>query len=331
MATIRKLPSGKWNVQVRRQGHPSISQSFILEKDARKWARIIESELDRGVFVDRSEAEATTLADALVRYLAEVTPNKKGQLQEAQRIKAWLNRPIAARSLASLKPKDFANHRDVRLAEGLATNTVRLELALISHLFNTSQKEWGINVTNPIESIRMPKGSRARQRRLEGDESLRLLTACRESKSSQLYPLVVLAIETAMRLGELLKLTWDDVDLNRRTVTLQDTKNGRCRSVPLSQAALTVMNQLPKSINDKRVYFSWSPTPGSIKRAWINAVNRAHIKDFHFHDLRHEATSRLFEKGLNQIEVASITGHVNVNMLARYTHLRPECLLMKIS
>ncbi len=178
-----------------------------------------------------SEAQATTLADALKRYLAEVTPHKKGHKQERQRIQAWLKRPVANRSLASLRPKDFAAHRDNRIAEGVASNTVRLELALLSHLFNTARKEWGVEVQNPIAAIRMPKGSRARSRRLEDDEEERLLKACRLSKNKQIYHLVVLAIETGMRLSELLNLTWADTDLPNRKVILLDTKNGQVRGV----------------------------------------------------------------------------------------------------
>ena len=309
MATIRKLPSGKWNVQIRRHGHQPVTQSFTLEKDARRWARTIESEQDRGVFIDRSEAEATTLGEALGRYLLEVTPHKKGRAQEIQRINAWLKRPLSVRSLASLKPKDFSVYRDTRSAEGVATNTARLELALISHLFNTARKEWGIAVLNPIESIRMPKGSKARCRRLQGDEAERLITACKASKSHQLYSLVTIALETGMRLGELLKLTWEDVDLQKRLALIREAKNGEGRGIPLSSRAVEVLHVMPRSIDCNRVFYSWEVRSDAIKKAWGNAIKKSGLQDFHFHDLRHEATSRLFEKDLNPMEVATITGH----------------------
>jgi integrase len=330
MASIRKLPSGKWNAQVRRHGYSPVSKSFLVEKDAIRWARNVESELDRGLLIDISEAKATTLADALKRYLAEVTPHKKGHKQERQRIKAWLKRPVANRSLASLRPKDFAVHRDNRIAEGVSSNTVRLELALLSHLFNAARKEWGVEVQNPIAAIRMPRGSSARSRRLEGDEEARLLRACRSSKSKQIYHLVVLAIETGMRLGELLKLTWADVDLPNRKVILRETKNGQVRGVPLTKLSVSTLQEISLQADGSRVFHSWNGRSDGINSAWRKVVKRAYLLDFRFHDLRHEATSRLFEKGLTAIEVASITGHKTMTMLMRYTHLKLASLIEKI-
>ena len=169
MASVKKLPSGLWNVRIRRQGHKLVTKSFINKADADRWARTIESEMDRGIFVDRSEAESTTLAQALDRYKKEITCHKKGKKQESERIALWLRTDLAKRSLASLKGSDFAAYRDKRLKD-VASNTVRLELAIISHLFTIAQKEWGLSVASPVQSIRMPKGSNARTRRLEGDE-----------------------------------------------------------------------------------------------------------------------------------------------------------------
>jgi integrase len=330
MAAIRKLPSGKWNVQVRRFGHKAISRSFVLERDALRWAREIESDLDRGTFQDRTKTEATTFGDALARYLEEITPLKKGSKQEAQRIKAWLKHPLADRSIAFLRAKDFAEFRDKRTSQGVATNTIRLELALISHMFNIARKEWGLALQNPVAAIRMPCGSSARERRFEGNEGDRLLESCRNSKSKHLYPLVVLALETAMRLGELLKLTWNDFDENAKVLTLRETKNGKMRRVPLSSVAFQTLLEIPRSHSNARIFFSWSTRPDSIKTAWRGACSRANLIDFRFHDLRHEATSRLCERGLSPVEVASITGHRNLGMLLRYAHMRPENLVQKL-
>ena len=153
MATITKLPSGKFCVRIRRHGHKPINKTFLQKTDALKWSRTIESELDRGIFIDRSEAESTTLAQALIRYQSEVTSKKKGAVREVARIDCWIKSPLASRSLASLKPSDFSAYRDKRLAAGLATNTVRLELALVSHLFTIAMQEWGIcSQSNPINT-----------------------------------------------------------------------------------------------------------------------------------------------------------------------------------
>mgnify|MGYP003675232996 CR=1 FL=1 len=214
MATVRKLASGKWNVQIRRKGHTPISKSFINQKDAHVWIRCTESDMDKNVYINRSDAETTTLADALNRYKNAITPFKKSRARELGRINLWLTHPLSKRSLSSLKSVDFARYRDTRL-KIVAPGTVRLELALLSHLFTILQKEWSIPVDNPLSNIRKPYPSNARTRRLEDDEEERLLLACKQSRNPLLYSLVVLAIETGARLGELLKIEWEDVNMNR--------------------------------------------------------------------------------------------------------------------
>ena len=326
MATVTKLPSGKFCVRIRRHGHKPITKTFILKTDALKWSRTIESELDRGIFIDRSEAESTTLAQAFTRYQVEVTSKKKGASRETARINCWIRSPLALRSIASLKPSDFAAYRDKRLTE-VASNTVRLELALVSHLFTIAQQEWGLSVVNPITSIRKPSGSNARTRRLEGDEESRLLAACTQSKNPHLFSLVSLALETAMRLGELLSLTWDEVDLIRSVMRKTTTKNGDGRTIPLTKKALAVLP--PRGIG--RVFYNFPPHSDSIKNSWNAAKSAAGISGLRFHDLRHEAVSRLFEKGMHPLEVAAVSGHKTLTMLQRYTHLRPEDLLRKMN
>lgn len=316
MASIRRLPSGKWNVRITRQGFPVQTKTFINRADADKWARTIESEMDRGCFVCRSEAESTTLGAALERYRREVSPHKKGAHQEAKRIKLWLRSDLAKRSLASLKGSDFAAYRDKRLAE-VASNTVRLELAIVSHLFTIAQQEWGIPVANPIQAIRKPKGSKPRTRRLEGDEEQRLMAAVGHK---DLRTLITLALETGMRQGELVSLTWDEIDLAQSVIKKQDSKNGEPRTIPLTSKARAV---LPQN-GDGRLFKCF---PRSV---WKKALKAAGIHDFHFHDLRHEAVSRLFERGMNPIEVSSVSGHKSMQMLRRYTHLRAADLLLKM-
>jgi integrase len=334
MATVRKLPSGKWNAQVRRKGHTPISKSFVNQKDAHTWIRSIESAMDKGTGLAaygliNAGAEVSTLNDALVRYRDEITPTKKGSKQELRRIAMWIEHPLAKKKLNDLRPSDFVKHRDVRLKE-VASNTVRLELALISHLFNIAKKEWNVHINNPLADIRKPKPSNSRTRRLEDDEEERLLKACKGSRNAHLYPLVVLAIETGMRLSELLKIEWNDVNLDKRIIFLSDTKNGNSRTIPLSMRASAVIESIPKGIKCNRVFWHWTPRSDAMNGAFLLAVRRAGIDNFHFHDLRHEAVSRLFEKGLNVLEVASISGHKTVQMLSRYTHIRPESLLGKL-
>jgi integrase len=334
MASIRKLPSGKWNVRITRKGYPLQTKSFTTRSDADKWGRTIESEMDRGCFVCRSEAEATTLAQALERYRREVTPKKKGASREADRIGVWLRSDLAARSLASLRSSDFAAYRDKRLAVA-ASNTVRLELAIVSHLFTIAAQEWGIAVVNPIQSIRKPKGSNARSRRLEGDEEQRLLAAC--AGHPYLSRLIVLALETACRQSEIVLLDWSEVDLKQSVIKKDTAKNGEGRIIPLTKRARSVLPPscaVGTATKGKGKRSVTAPLgrlfPVFPRKAWETALKKAGMVNFHFHDLRHEAVTRMFERGMNQFEVAAVSGHKTMQMLSRYTHLKPADLLRKM-
>ena len=267
-------------------------------------------------------------------------------------IDAWKRHPLANRYLATLRPSDFAAYRDERLKARKAASTVRLELAVISHLFTIAGKEWGMPLPNPIMNIRKPRVNNARERRLSREEESYLLESldnpgpsAGNRKNVWMGPLVMFALETAMRQGELLALEWNRVDLARSVAVLADTKNGETRAVPLSPAAVRVLKALPRSLNGK----VFQTTGSALKQSWERAVVRAQrrylddcrrdgklpatgfLDDLHFHDLRHEATSRLFEGGkFDMMEVASITGHKTLSMLKRYTHPRAEDLAKKL-
>jgi integrase len=332
MATFRKRGPHQWQAQVRKKGYPPESKTFDTRTAAEQWAREVEHEMDRGAFVSHAEADSTTLGELLERYLEEVTPLKKGAGPEAARIRALLRHPLAQRIVSSLRGVDVARYRDGRLRQ-VSTGTVKRDLVVLSHLFEVARKEWGIEVRNPVRDVKSPPNVKARDRRLraggdgEDSEENCLLTACRGARNPYLLPIVRLALETAMRQGELVALRWEHVDLARRGAHLPDTKNGEARTVPLSTAAVQVLRSLPRSIHGQ-VFPGL--TSAAVKRAFTRAVRRAGIEDLHFHDLRHEATTRFFERGLNIMEVASITGHKDLRMLRRYTHLKAEDLARKL-
>ena len=335
MAAIYKRGPGHWQVLVRRKGYPTQSKSFKKRLDAEAWAREVEAEMDRGVFVSRVEAENTMFSEALDRFDREKNPKR---VQQYISLVGILKRSfLARRSLAQIKGKDIALYRDQRLKE-VSAQTVIHELNLISRLYNTAIKEWGLGgLINPVSQIRKPKLPRARDRRLLPGELDRILSA---SDSPVLSDLVRFAVETAMRRGELAGMTWDMVDLRKRTVTLPETKNGEKRVVPLSTEAVRVLSGLARRIDGE----VWGMEPDSITQAFLRALSRARkayekeceekkekpdpafLVDLTFHDLRHEATSRFFERGLNPMQVAAITGHKTLQMLKRYTHLKAEDL-----
>lgn len=357
MATIRQRKSGWWQAVVRRKGHADQSQSFEIFKDAEKWARDIENKIDRGIFVDRKAAETTILKDALLRYMNEVTPKKKGKAQEEYRIKALLATPLAFLSLANMRSAEVAKYRDDELARGLSASSVTKALALISHLFETARKEWAIEVDNPVSKISKPKINNARERRLSAEEWKYLLSAVDEPgdavkvkdgdrRNEQTPRIVRWAVETAMRQGEILILEWQYVDLKKRTAHLIDTKNNTSRTVPLSSAAVALLSP-GEGVTRLRRGKVFPTTASAIKQSFARAVARGRrlyladcettgaeleigfLEGLTFHDLRHEATSRLAEK-LQLHELMRVTGHKDTRSLARYYHPRAEDLAKKL-
>lgn len=327
MATIERRSKG-WRARVRRQGIGTVDRRFLTKAEAVAWASQFEGRYLNNEFRTAvPEQLGLTLHAALLRYEKEVTPLKRGAPQERQRIAAWLRQPLSRERLCDLTSRQLATYRDLRLNGGTSANTVRLELALISHLFTIARREWGMEfLQNPISIIRKPSATPGRDRRLIGDEESKLLDGARASGTPWLEPIIIVAIETAMRQGEILGLRWEDVDLQRRIAHLKQTKNGEQRRVPLSRRAIEAIAQLPpRSTGPVFPY-----TGDRVRLAFYRLRALVEMKDFHFHDLRHEATSRLFEKGFNQMEVATITGHKTLQMLKRYTHLRAEDLVARL-
>lgn len=324
MATIRKKGDYQWHVQVRRKGYPPQTKTLETKAAAEAWVREIEGEMDKGVFVSRAEAERTTLREVLERYECEVTPSKKGATKEKSVIKKLLAHPLAARFMATIRGADIAALRDERLKD-YAPKTVVNEIALLSNAFNIAKKEWGMeSLSNPIEMVSKPRISNARDRRLSEEELDKIIAT---TGSRELPAIIRLLTETAMRRGELSKLRWEHVDLKDRVAILYDTKNGEDRVVPLSSRAISALTALPRRIDGK----VFGICPDAITKAFSRACERAGVTDARIHDLRHEATSRLFEKGtLDMMEVATITGHKTLQMLKRYTHLRAKDLVRKL-
>ena len=347
MATFvqRKGPNGRrvWQALVRRRGYPQQTRTFDSKGKAEVWAAGIESEMGRGVFVSRVEAEGTTLTEALGRYALEVSRKKKSGAREAYTIRVWQESALGPRALASIRGKDIAQAVRAFEARGLAPNTIRIYLALLSHLFNIARTAWGMeSLTNPVDLIKgqRPKIPGGRTRRLVDDEQARLLAAA-HTYGGEIGPLITWAIETAMRRGEIAAMRWEHLDWNDRVLLIPETKTGTPRQVPLSTVALEILSQrdplrgdgLPKRMGhtahnvDGRI---WSMRPDSISQAFERVCQVAGIEGLTFHDLRHEATSRLFEKGLNPMEVAAITGHKTLQMLKRYTHLKAKDLVGRL-
>lgn len=357
MAQITKRGDLQWRARVRVKGYPDQSRTFMYREDAEKWARATERELETSGFVDRREAEKTSLRAVLERYAREVTPQKKSADIETIKIGVLLRDSVLSNlKMSALTSVAVAAWRDRRLREVSGATVIR-ELGILSAVLNHARREWGIHVENPIRYVKRPPTPRARDRRLSAQEEAYLLAALEEAprkkngafgkggaRNPWLAPLIQLAVETAMRRGELLELDWRHVDLKRRTAHLPDTKNGDARTVPLSSQAAEILKDLPRAISGK----VFPTTAMAVKLGFTRALERAREKywadcstaketptpgflvDVHFHDLRHEAASRLADKLSNVLELSAVTGHRDLRMLKRYYHPRAEDLAKKL-
>lgn len=337
MATIKQRNSGLWQAQVRRKGYKTLSKSFGTKTEASKWAKAMETDMDRGL-VAPVQADVMTLGEALDTYEQDITPTKKGAKQEygvLRRIRLHagdlLNQPLEA-----VRPAQLSQYRDKRLQQPSRTgrpvtgSTVCRELALLSHLYTVAVKVWGLELSNPIHKVQKPRENLARSRRVgevEGASEFELI--CAYLPSVRVRMVFTLLVEMACRRGELVKLRWSDVDLPGRCAWLRDTKNGETRGVPLSLKAVEVLGYLELS----------QPEPGGLvvgysgdylSKAWQRAKMRAGVNGLRLHDLRREGVSRLFEAGLNTLEVSSISGHKSLQMLKRYTNLQTKNLILKL-
>ncbi len=270
----------------------------------------------------------------LETYKNKVSILKKGFEQERHRIQQ-----IQRSFLGQLIPRnvtsvDIATYRDLRLAtinpktgKPLATSTVRLEMSLLSNFFDIGRIEWGICDSNPVANVRKPKSPPGRDRRLTPREERLILRYCHLHPNLELYSIVVIALETAMRQSEILGLTWERINLKSRIAHLPETKNGAKRDVPLSVKARDAIIRM--GVKSRGPIFSY--TKDGIKSTWRFMVKKLGIEDLHFHDMRHEAVSRLFELGtLDLMEIAAISGHKSLAMLKRYTHLKASNLVNKL-
>lgn len=297
--------------------------------------------MDNGQFVSASTAERTTFSELADRFSIEFAPHHYRDREWPRFLRHLVNR-LGQYNLSAITPQLVAKYRDQRQqdpdprytkdpasAPRISGSTVKKEIELLSKVLDVASKEFGIPLPggNPVRNIRKPKQGPARDRRLDAQEWDALERECKASGNGWLHAAVMLSVETAMRQGELLALEWKMIDRARRIAMLDMTKNGEARPVPLSSRALAALEGLPSSIKGKVIPLEKQ----TLYRAFKNACKRAGIDDFTWHDLRHEALSRLAERGdFNMVEMAAVSGHKTLQMLKRYTHLQAENLARKL-
>lgn len=280
-----------------------------------------------------TKKKAVTLRDALDKYINTVSSEKKGWQQELYRSNVIKKYNLSKKFMHEITSVDISCYRDDRLSaihertkKKISGNTVRLELAFLSSVFKLAQVEWGVCNNNPVLAVRKPKIGKGRERRLLKSEE-RKISKYFDLHDPNVFVIFNLALETAMRQGEILGLLWENINLSIGVAHLPETKNGTWRDVPLSKKARDLLLEMGPKTNGRVFSF----TSNAFKSKWRKSIIKMGVIDLRFHDLRHEAISRLFELGtLNMIEIASISGHKSLAMLKRYTHLRAYQLVKKI-
>ena len=312
MASITKRQN-KWRAQIRKQGYRYFSKTFFNKDNAIRWARRIEYEMDAGRHTLHN-GEDFTLGDLLMKYMNEITILKKSRIQETYCIQKLLQESFCSNPLYKSTMHQVQSFKKRR---GNSPVALRHELIVIRHCLKIARSEWGLNLKEiPFEQISLPKPPKSRKRRLSDEEYKNLHEASKTMKVDYIWPIVLFAIETGMRRGEILKLKWSNINFDDRTAYLEDTKNGEDRYVPLSSKATELLSSTKQSNN-----LVFPVSSNAVRLSWERMKRKANVNNLRFHDLRHEALSRMTEKGLNPLEVAEISGHKQLQQLKNYVHL----------
>lgn len=338
MATFQKRKKS-WRVQVRRRGQ-ALSATFDTKAEAELWAIEIEAQvLGNPVLIpmaDKCLSKATeAAADTFLRYSNEVSPNKRGGRWEQVRIQMLVRRyPLFTRAIAAITGPDVAEWRNARLAS-VSPSTVNRELCLISTVFTHAMKEWRLGLTfNPCSLVTKPRKPRPRTQRVSLTERKKIIAELgwdgksQPASSAQWVAFAFyLALETAMRKGEILSLRWADIDFDARHAHLDMTKNGDERFVPLSKAAMKLLRIVKVRISDKPIV---PVQTGYFDKLFRQAKSEAGLAHIHFHDSRREAASTMAPKLANVLELAAITGHKSLSMLQIYYKPRAADLAARL-
>lgn len=338
MASIQKRehPNGNmtYRARVRVVGMPDKSATFPSRSQAKLWAQKMEAEIRQGRYFLKQEDKERTFEEFIDRYIEKELPKRPESLNKQRSLLLWWKKQLGSYFLCHISPSMLAELRDRLLEETTVRNkprspsTVNRYLAALSQALTIAVKEWGWLKENPLLKISRLREGKARERYLEKEEIVHLLDTCKQSKSPYLYGMVVFALGTGARRGEILNLKWEEVDFSRSTATFHSTKNGETRTVPLGSSVLESLQQ------ERQRRFVLSPYVfpcADIRTAWENVVEKAGLKKLRFHDLRHTAASHLAMNGASTLEIAAILGHKTLAMVKRYSHLSVSATAMALN
>lgn len=332
-----------YRVRIRLRGAPPEVASFRRKTDALKWAQSIEAAIREGRHFPRAEARRHTIGELLDRYEREVVPQKRTDARNQSRQLQWFKAKVGHRLLSDLTPGLVSELREALKREPIPPKSPRADsaappryrgpatvnryLAVLSHACSVAEREWGWLTDHPVRKVKKLKEPRGRVRFLSDEERSRLLEACRTSRHPYLHAIVVLALSTGMRLGEIMSLRWAQIDLAAGFAVIHHTKNGESRNVPVVGVALNLLKKLGEgSPSPSSLLFPSKKKPEKpreLTTAWRNATAKAGLMDFRFHDLRHSAASYLAMTGATVPELAAVLGHKTLQMVQRYAHLSP--------
>ena len=329
MATIRRRvgPKGiRYMAVVRREGQ-SRTATFRTKSEAKKWAGLIEAAITEGKHLPNREAKRKTVRDLLERYKHSEIPRKRYRKNPDRYANFWIDR-LGNLKLAQLTRAKVVEVRD-ELAEDRSPATVNRYVGLLSHACTMAEREWEWMDSNPIRKVARLSEPQGRVRYLSDDERNRLLRAAKDSDHPHLYAIVLLALTSGARKGEILALHWKDVDLASAKAVLNDTKNKERRTLTLVPPVVIELKKL-RTVRriDTDLIFTHPATgranPFYFDKAWREARGNAKLKDFRFHDLRHSCASYLAMNGATIAEIAAVLGHKSFAMVKRYSHLSDE-------
>jgi integrase len=334
MASIykRKNENGTfvWRAVIRIKGYPSISNHFERKQEADDWAKENERRIKLGQFNFAAYNKHHTYADLLHRMEGDGAFDLQRSFKNCRSQFDYWKERLGAYALIRITPELIAQERksliDSSLPDGSKRSpaTINRYAAILSATFGYAVKKLRWIVENPCRTLSRLKESSGRDRILNDEEIARLLEACKQSKSSLLYPIVFFALTTGARRGEILSLEWKHIDLEKGIAFLTETKNGRPRSVALSDPVIVELKTLYGVRNpSKPLVFASKTAFGEIdiKKSWMQAVKRAGLTDYHFHDLRHQFATFAAGQGASNVELATAMGHRTLSMLLRYSNL----------
>jgi integrase len=325
MGSIR-VRQGRYQANVRRKSYATVTKTFTSKEVAKRWIKSTEIAIEKGEY---SPKISITVGEMLDRYkLICLAAHKGAEVSEQYRIKL-LKDYFGAIPLCDLTPAHLARFRDDRL-KTVQHQTVKRDLSILSSAINTAIIEWNIPLKmNPVSKIRWKQTDQPRDRRFEDGEESQLLSHATPSMAR----MITVAVETAVRRSELLRIKRSHINFAKQTLEIGLTKTGKPRTIPLSSRALKAIREQLRA-SEKVIPIEEQPifqiTGSRLFKDFQTLREEIGISGLRWHDLRHEATSRLFEKGLNMMEVASITGHEDLKMLKRYTHIKPESLVARL-